>query len=37
VLVLIKIIYCRGGQLIWLGSHFDKDAFSGYTDRFICR
>jgi len=36
MLVLIKITYCRGGPLIWFGRHFEKAAFSGYTDRFIC-
>jgi len=37
VLVLIKITYCRDGQLIWLGDHFEKAAFSRQTDRIICR
>jgi len=28
MLVLMKIIYCWDGQLIWLGGHFDKVTFS---------
>jgi len=26
---VIKITYCRDGQLIWLDGHFEKAAFSG--------
>jgi len=26
---VIKIAYCRDGQLIWLEGHFEKVAFSG--------
>jgi len=36
-LVLIEIIYCRDGELIWHGGHFEKAAFSGQIGRFIWR
>jgi len=29
MLVLIKITYCRDGQLIWLDVRFEKAVFSG--------
>jgi len=29
MLVAIKITYCRDEQLIWLGSRFEKAAYSG--------
>jgi len=29
MLVLIKMTYCRDGQLIWLEGHFEKAAFVG--------
>jgi len=35
--VLIKIIYCRDRQLIWLGGHFQKAAFTGWINRIIWR
>ena len=35
--VLVKIIYCRDRQLIWLGDYFRKAAFSGWIDKFIWR
>jgi len=28
MLVLIEITYCKDGQLIWLGGHFQKAVFS---------
>jgi len=32
---LIKITYCRDGQLIWLDSRFEMPAFSGWINRYI--
>jgi len=29
MLALIKITYCKDGELIWLVGHFEKVAFSG--------
>jgi len=37
MLVLIKITYCRVGQLVWHGGHIKKDTYNGKIDRFIWR
>ena len=37
MLVLIKITYCRDGQMIWLEGHFVKATCSGWIDRFTWR
>jgi len=35
MLVLIKITYCRDGQLLWLQGHFEKAAFSGEKQIYL--
>jgi len=34
---VIKITYCRDGQIIWLEDYFEKVAFSSYIHIFIWR